>query len=497
MSTLWALSEIETGYPRLDREIDTEVVVIGAGITGLTTALCLAEAGKKVVVLEARRIGDSNTGRSTGNLYSSQSSGLANLLDKWDEETVRDVVAARARGVDAIEELVSRFHIECEFHRRPLYRLIGSGAGRAVEQLERERAAHRAAGFDLFEAREALGDGPVHDGFRIDDQAQFNPLRYIQSLAGAVAELGVPIFEQSRVTEVDHGGGVVRTEAGVVRARQVVHATHTPKGINLLQTAMTPSLEYGVAAPIAEAARVDGIFWLMDESLSIRGYRHGERSYLVAVGEKHKTGEDGERTDQFDTLYRALQARFPVEARSHQWSAQQFSARDGLPCIGQSPLVANAYVATGFGADGLVWGTVAAEIIADHITGRDNRWRKRFSARRFTPLKSAKEWVAENMHVSKHMIVDHLSREKLDSLASVQPGEARVVTLDGHKVAVRRDRAGELSVHSAICPHLKCVVHWNEAALTWDCPCHGSRFDTEGNVIEGPAYAPLKRIDVH
>ncbi|WP_104204967.1 FAD-dependent oxidoreductase [Billgrantia saliphila] len=491
MDAIWTLgSRNVADYAPLNENTETDVVVIGAGITGLTTAQVLAEAGQRVMILEASSVGAGVTGGSTGNLYSTLASGLAPLRSKWGDAVAADVVRARAEAVDHVERLVERFAIDCQFQRQPAYRLVTDDRQHAEHDLNGELDAMVSAGLD---ATEADGPGLPFDcwGIRVADQAQFNPLHYVQGLASHLIDEGVVIHQHSPVREVNAKEGWVRTDAARILASHIVFATHTPKGINMLQAGMLVSREYAVSARLRSGDYPEGIIWVLDPFHSLRSYRHGDQRYLMVIGEKHKTGEH--RGDHYQRLREYLETHFDIESFTHHWSAQQYSSPDGLPYIGRVHGHDNLYMATGFAADGLVWGTLAGRIIADRILDRDNPWQARFGARRITPGKSAMQYAKENATVTKHMVKDYLGTEKLEDLDSIGAGQARVATVDGEKLAIHRTPAGERKVLSAICPHMKCVVHWNAAESTWDCPCHGSRFDTDGEVIEGPAYHPLSR----
>lgn len=496
MKSLWHLANLNHPYPILDHDTHADVVVIGAGITGLSTALRLAEEGLSVVILESGTVAGGSTGGSTGNLYSTLSAGLVPVREKWGDDVLREVVEARREALDEIERTVTRLGNDCDFHRRPLYRVAASPADdTTLSNLNREKEAHQAAGLETGPLDARLGTITLQNGFKIADQAQFNPLRYTQALADAATARGVRIFEYSRAKRIEWKGTRVECERGAVRTDQVVHASHTPKGINLTQTAMTASLEYGTAVEVSQDTGADGIFWITNDQCSIRNYHHEGADYLIAVGEKHKTGEPVHDDNCNERLFQYLRRHFPGASSvpTHRWSAQQFSAPDGLPWIGPSPVAPNQYIATGFGADGLVWGVLAGGIISDAIVGKENRWAERFSSRRFTLAKSARGWGEENLHVGKHMLHDHLGKTPDDDgLDDLPAGCGRVVRRDGDKVAVYRDENGALSAVSAICPHMKCVVHWNDTSKTWDCPCHGSRFGVSGEVLDGPACQPLR-----
>jgi glycine/D-amino acid oxidase-like deaminating enzyme/nitrite reductase/ring-hydroxylating ferredoxin subunit len=496
MTSVWTIdADRAVGHPPLHGRITVDAAVVGGGITGLSTALLLREAGLKVAVLEAGRIGRGNTGGSTGNLYATVSSGLAALADKWKSEAVREAVALRSAAIDLIEENIARHSIDCDFARCPLYTVVADDQ-QQVAWLIDEHAAARAAGLaaNLLDAAPELPFA-VRRVLRIDGQAQFNPLHYAQGLAAALVRRGAAVYEGSAVTAVDAGQGLLSTDAGEVHAAQIVFASHTPKGFNIVQAEMETYREYGVAGEVGSVACTDGIVWIRDDAQSIRRYRHHGRDYLIAVGEKHKTGHRGLDEGHQQRMQDYLRRRFGEIECSHRWSAQQYVPADGLPYIGRSGHD-NVFIATGFSADGLVWGTVAAEIIAGLVQQQTPAGSELLSPRRFTPVKSARLWAAESAEVVRHLVGDRLSASELDSLAQLQPGEGRIVEFEGHKLAVYRAPDGQLSALSPVCPHMKCLVAWNAVEASWDCPCHGSRFRTDGSVIEGPALQPLQARSV-
>jgi len=500
MTAVWDIArDRDTHFPALTGHKDADVVVIGGGITGITTALRLAEDGKRVVVLESWTVGGGNTGGSTGNLYSTLARGIGSVRASWGDDVMREVVKARATGVDFIEQSVQRLGIDCQFRRCSLYFAAPTSSETLGHSLDEERSASEAAGLKASLVQDVPLPFPMQRSLKVENQAQFNPLRYVQSLARAGAEKGASIHEQSRVIEVDAGKGVVRTEEGEVHARHIVHATHSPMGINVLQGAMVPSREYGVTARLTTPQYPEDILWVLDPFHSIRSYHHEGKDYLVVVGEHHKTGENGAGKDHYARLEEYVRSKFETDAFEHRWSAQQFSSADGLPYIGQALGKGHVYVATGFAADGLTWGTVAGLMLSDLISGRDNPWLDRFSPRRFTPMRSAKGWVEENVSVAKHFVKDHLGTDKikgLEELDGLQPGVGKLVSRGGEKLAVYRDEDGQLTALTAVCPHMKCLVHWNNSDKSWDCPCHGSRFTKDGAVIEGPAFQGLQQRDI-
>lgn len=494
MSSFWMRKADAASYPPLQGRADADVVVIGGGITGITLALRMHDAGRRVVLLEAADIGTSNTGNSTGNLYGTVSEGLTTLRKRWDDAVLRQVAGMRMQAVEQVGDTVARFGIDCGFARQPLHLGVsGQASTDQSDSLDEEFDALAVAGLAPAWLDTAPPPVPMRRGIRIERQAQFNPYAYTRGLASALAAAGVRLHERSPVLEVDAGDGCVRTAHGEVRAASIVFATHTPKGFNLVQAEMEVYREYGIAAPVAAGTVPDGIFWVRDSGLSLRGTADGH--HLVVVGQKHKTGHPPAKSDPHRSMLEAVTAPFGTDSISHQWSAQQYRSADGLPYAGVSAHD-NVYIAAGFGADGLTWGTVAATLIAGLVQGQESEASELLAPRRFTPTRSAKRWAAENVMVLRHLIGDRLSDAERETLGGVEAGTGRIVELDDRKFAVHRDHDGRLTVVSPVCPHLKCHVAWNGVDGSWDCPCHGSRFTVDGDVIEGPALEPLVRYEM-
>jgi glycine/D-amino acid oxidase-like deaminating enzyme/nitrite reductase/ring-hydroxylating ferredoxin subunit len=497
MKSVWTIgSDSTASFAPLAGRMEVDVAVIGAGITGVMTALMLSDAGLKVALLEAGRIGASNTGGSTGNLYATLSGGLAAVRRKWKDDVLREMVSQRTAAIDLIEETATRFSVDCAFQRRPLYSCLAGDDSQALADFDNEVQAHEAAGLPtrVDNHVEAL-PFKISRAMRLEQQAQFNPLHFVQGVARALAGRGVAIHEGSAVVEVKGGRDAsVLTVDGEVRAAHLVFATHTPKGFNLVQAEMEAHREYGIAAGLRRGHYPSGIFWIRDQGRSLRSYRREEREYLVVVGGKHKTGHDT-GGDPRARLREWTQSRFDVLEVSHEWSAQQYASADLLPYIGPSAH-RNVLIATGFAADGLTWGAVAARLLSERIQGRSSTAADLLTPRRFTPIKSARTWASENATVMRHLVGDRLGAAEATSLAAVAPGEGRIVDINGRKHAVYRGEDRMVSVLSPVCPHMKCHVAWNGAERSWDCPCHGSRFGTDGRVLEGPALQPLARVEL-
>jgi glycine/D-amino acid oxidase-like deaminating enzyme/nitrite reductase/ring-hydroxylating ferredoxin subunit len=495
--SVWKDASHQYSFPSLTSDITVDVAIIGGGITGITAAYLLSKAGKRVTVLEARKIADGSTGFSTGNLYAPVGSeGLDAVKSKWNVDHLRHVVQSRAAAVNFIEDRVKEFNIDCDFRRVPWCLFAGEGGNNAY--VEKERKAAEQAGL-------AVVDGvpfplPAQTGFHIPNQAQFNPQQYTSSLTKHIVSDNCLIYENTKVTKVEEGEMcTVETEHGVVRAEKVIMATHTPKGVYLVHTSLEPYREYAVAATLNGPYPPAGIFWdmLENEHYSMRTYDSPKGKVLMVLGESHKVGLKQDTMECFQKLESFLRDKFDVKSIAYKWSAQQYRPADAIPYIGLSSGNEKTYIATGFAADGLTYGTLAAMIISDEILRRDNRWSSTYRASRLTPVASFKNFMKENLTVGFEFVKDYLSKDEADRFSEVQINDGKIMEVDGKKCAVHRDEKARLHIVSAVCTHMKCVVHWNPSEKSWDCPCHGSRFATDGEVIEGPAFDPLKKIGVH
>ncbi len=491
--SLWRGTAAATPWPALAEDLHVDVAVVGGGITGITTALLLAQAGRSVAVLEAATVAGGDTGGSTGNLYATVSGGLHAVRDKWDREVARQVAESRADAVSFIERQAQAAGGSA-FRRCSMY--FYAGHPDAQQQVEHEHRAVAEAGLaarldDTLPPGPPVAHGPV---LVIDGQAQCHPVAYVQGLAARLAACGGRIFEGSPALEVDASRHLVRTAGGTVHAREIVLATHSPSGFHLVQAGMVTHREYGLAAPLLHASFPAGIFWAQGpERLSVRSLDTPDGPLLICVGEDHPTGQH-DAPAALAALEDAARRRLEMQPPSYRWSAQNFRSPDLLPYIGQDP--SGCWIATGFGTDGLVYGTLAAQLISDALLGNENPRADLYKATRFTPLKSARKFGEETALVAKAVVQDYLTHRQHERLEALGLGQAAIVEVDGERLAAYRDAAGGLSVVSPVCTHLKCLVHWNAVETSWDCPCHGSRFAPDGSVLEGPAIQPLERKQV-
>jgi glycine/D-amino acid oxidase-like deaminating enzyme/nitrite reductase/ring-hydroxylating ferredoxin subunit len=478
-------------FPSLKGNKDADVVIIGGGITGLTAAMLLSEAGKKVILLEAHQIGLGTTGNSTGNLYVTVDEHLSVIKKKWGADVMKAIVKSRTSALDLIESTINKFDLDCDFYRTSFNYFAEALEKEHENFIQEESEALKEAGVKV-----SVGTNPglpfqATKSFTVEEQAQFHPLKYARTLAEKLADK-CEIHENSQVIDIDDDKGIVKTKDGTVKAKHIIMATHTPKGVYMIHTFLGPYREHGVAAEILSDDMPRGIFWGMnDPKHSIRCFKDGTKNYVMVIGDKYKTGQ-GENTNEYvKRLEEYLRAHFKVGPTTHVWGGQQYRSADGLPYIGKHG--DSLYFLTGFATDGLVYGTLGSMIVSDMILGRKNKWEETYKLNRFTPLKSFKEFFKENADNVGEYLKDIPWNADGDNLKEVLRGEGKVIEKNGEKLAVYKDDEGVNHVCSAVCTHLKCIVNWNPSEKTWDCPCHGSRFKIDGQVIEGPAVIDLKK----
>ena len=491
--SVWRGTAAPSGYAMLHGDIECDVLIIGGGITGVTLADLLAEqktAHKpRVVLLEADEIGAGTTGNSTGNLYETVSSGMREIVSRWGAEVGRQVAAERRAAVAFVEERC-RLLPDVGFRRCPLVQWSDAAN---KDQIQKEFEALSAAGCAVQKGSVAAPLPPAEsDVIVLPDQAQFQPQAYVVAMARRAAEAGARIHEHSRVLELDTKAKRAVTASGSVTAKEIVMATHTPKGIHMVHAEMPVHREYAIAFEWdGNAPPGPGTFWWKaNEHLSIRTLEADGRHYLICAGQEHKVGVHNATASlmALETLARRYFGDRPI---THRWSAQNYRGADYLPYIGRNN--SGCFIATGFATDGLTWGTVAARLVAAELLGHKAAFADLVRPNRLSPIKGGKNIVEENVAVVKQLVKDYLTKPQNEKLASLAPGDSAIVDAEGETFAAYRAPGGELFAVSPVCTHLGCKVHWNSVETSWDCPCHGSRFRPDGTVIEGPAIHALKR----
>ncbi|WP_219416646.1 FAD-dependent oxidoreductase [Pseudonocardia nigra] len=485
--SLWLADLPDTRYPAPTADRAFDVLVLGGGITGLTTALLLKRQGARVAVVEAGRVGVGVSGNNTAKVTALQSTMLSTITRTRGAEVAGEYARRSAAAVELVAGLAAEEGIACDLRRRDAFTVAVQDPD--LGTVEREFEAAREAGLPVEMTAAVDLPYPVAGAVRLADQVEFHPVKYVHGLAAAVDGDGSRVFENTRAVRVHDGSPVrVDTTQGPLTGGRVVVATHYPvwdRGLYFAR--MEVSRSYCIAARVrGEPARGMSIT-TGDTTWSYRS----AGDLQIVLGQSHATGARGIDASRYRAVEEHARQHWDVEEVTHRWSAQDPTPYDHTPMIGTyTPVSSRMFVAAGFSKWGLSGGTMAAALLADRLGGQEST--DVFSPHRVSP-RGLPQFARMNTKVAVDLIGDRLVPGQIASAAQIPPGQAGVVRSGADRTGVYRDDDGELHAVSMRCTHLGCLVRFNAAETSWDCPCHGSRFDVDGNVLEGPAVDPLPR----
>ena len=487
-------------FPPIDSNLDVDVVVVGGGITGITAAYLLAREGKRVALLERKRLAMGESGHTTAHLTGVTDVMLQDLARDFDKDTAKAVWEAGFTAISQIQLNAQTEGIACDFRRVPGYLVAAlfSDPSKEAETLRTEAELGMELGFDLFYHDSVPG---LHrPGVRVPNQAKFHVRKYLAGLLKAAVSRGVQVFEKSEATRFEENPCAVISNGNRIRCEHIVIATHavlagleSKLSKDLLQTKLAAYNTYAIGAKLPAGRMPEALYWdTNDPSYYLRIERMEGYDYAIWGGDDQKTGQEHDTESRFARLMEALHRVLPEAEPDRRWSGQVIESYDSLPYIGCE--TSGQFLATGFAGNGMTFGTLAAMMARDAILGHKNPWSGLFDHhRKNLSASSILEYVRQNKDYPLCLIKDHLFGAEVHSPDEVQPGEGKIARLNGSKVALYRKPDGELVTLSPVCPHLGCIVSWNGAAQTWDCPCHGSRFAPTGEVMTGPAESSLER----
>lgn len=484
-------------FPKLEQDLDVDVVIVGAGISGITSAYLLVNEGLKVAVIESDEVLNGTTGHTTAKITAQHDLIYAEFIHSLGREKAELYYQANTEALEFIRKTVDTHAIECEFSPQDAY--MYAVTEKYAKKIEKEAEAYKILGIDGGLVQTIPFDIEIQNALVMKNQAQFHPTKYLVHLIQHIKEKGGLIFEQTTAVNIDTGDtpSVVTKDEHRVTAKHVLICSHFPfyEGAGLYSTRMYANRSYALAVK-SKTNYPGGIYISADKpARSLRSVTANDEELVLIVGEDHKTGQGVETMEHYKALETFGMEVFGIDEIRYRWSAQDLVTVDNLPYIGV--LTAgqpNILIATGYRKWGMSNGTAAALLLRDMVLGKENPYEELYTPLRFNVHPSVKNFVVENANVVGQLIKGKLDSPKRtpESLAN---GEGAVITLDGHRKGAFKDEEGNVHIVDTTCTHIGCEVSWNNGDQTWDCPCHGSRFSYTGDVIEGPAEKPLQKYD--
>lgn len=492
----WRVNVSLPSFPALSADIEVDAAVVGGGITGITTAYLLAKEGLKVALVESDVVVNGTTGHTTAKITAQHDLIYDELIHHFGTENAKAYYLANDEALQTMRRLIQELAIDCDFSDEDAF--VYTTEEKNASKIEKELHAYEKLGIPGGQVNELPIGLPIHTGILMKNQAQFNPVKYLIPLVEKIQSMGGQIYEHTRAVDMEDGSPakVITGDGHKITCKYAVSCSHFPfyDGNGFYFARMHPERSYTVAAKIAKP--FPGGMYLSADSPK-RSIRYtpmnGEKLILIG-GEGHKTGQSKDTMKHYEALKTFGQTDLGLTETLYRWSAQDLYTLDKIPYIGRlTENHPNVLVATGFRKWGMGFGTAAAQIIKDLILEKENPYTDLFTPSRFKADPGIKTFVTENTNVAGHLIGGKLSTAS-KKIEELHPDEGAIVSYNGQKGAAYKDENGHLTVLDATCTHLGCEVAWNNGDRSWDCPCHGSRFSVNGDVLEGPADKPLKKL---
>lgn len=474
-----------------------DVIIVGGGITGVSTALQLQMAGKKCLLLEARTLCFGTTGGTTAHLNTLMDTTYDEISKNFGKEGAKLVAASAKEAISLIQQNIRDYNIDCGFEETDAF--LFAQTKEQEKELDSIKESSTEAGVSVEYTRSIPVPIAFSKAVQVTGQAKFIPTKYVHGLARAFENAGGVLLQDCRMTGAEENEGIkVETSKGAFMTSALIYATHIPPGVNLLHLRCMPYRSYAMAVTLTDENYPEGLIYDMYDPYNYyRTQVVDGKPYLIGGGFDHKTAHDGDTEKFFLELEAHLRGNFNLKEVVYKWSSQYFEPADGLPYIGKLPGQSeNIYVATGFGGNGMVYSSVAALLLKKLVVKEETPYKKIYDPTRVKPVAGFVNFLKHNADVAKQFTNKWLPHEDLESLAALSRGEGKVVNYNDQKIALYKDEEGLLHAINPICTHLKCEVKWNGAETSWDCPCHGARYSFDGTVLTGPADRDMEKIEL-
>jgi len=496
MKSYWSDTVNRNNFERLNKDIEVDVCIIGAGITGISTAYMLSDENLKICVIDKGEIGGGVTENTTAKVTSQHELIYKYLIDTFGHEFAKKYLESNEEAIKRIEEIINKEKIECEWEKTDAY--VYTCKQEYKQKIIAEVEAVRSLGLNAEYTETIELPFNILSAIKFPSQAKFHPLKYLLSLSDIITKRNVQIYEYTKAMNIKHIGDKykVSTENNSIKAKYVILATHYPiknfPGIHFLK--MYQDRSYAIAIE-QKQGNIKGMY--ISAETPTTSFRPINDELLIIGGEGHKTGENTKDIDKvYDTLEKYSKEIYPKAITKYKWATQDCVSLDKVPYIGEfSNFLPNLYVATGYKKWGMTTSNVAAKIISDKILGKENNYAEIYKATRFGPCKNHKEFGNILKQTTYSLAINKIKKSKF-KLEDIELNSGGVIEHNGEKIGVYKDKKGEVFAIKPFCKHLGCELSWNNLEKTWDCPCHGSRYDYEGNLITEPSVRDLDKINL-